>query len=270
MEKLNFRSFLIIFLFGLFIFACHREAIQPTKEPTEPPQIPECKKNYTRGGNWIAGLIYKTWVKYDNLDFNKALSASVKSLQTYGHRILSIDREGGTISAEMVTTGGQTMVTYPINVMILRDKSSLIIHLNFRTYGGAIGTVDLCSFYTKLEEIIGQEKESPKPKPPPEAPKKPPEVEKQPPQPAPRTPQETPSRATQVTVSSENLRDKPQGKIIGKIYKGATLIILEDKESWLRVRLEDGTEAWIWKKSTSEGSKAAPPPPPQEQPKSVM
>jgi uncharacterized protein YgiM (DUF1202 family) len=73
-----------------------------------------------------------------------------------------------------------------------------------------------------------------------------------------------------VIVPSENLREKPQGKIIGEVYKGATLIILEDKGNWLRVRLDDGSEAWIWKKSTSEGSKATPPLPPQDKPKPVM
>jgi len=69
------------------------------------------------------------------------------------------------------------------------------------------------------------------------------------------------------------LRDGPGGKIIAKVPKGTSLAILEDKGNWLRVRLEDGTEAWIWKKSTSEGSKTSPPPPPppkQEKPKPVM
>jgi curli biogenesis system outer membrane secretion channel CsgG len=74
---------------------------------------------------------------------------------------------------------------------------------------------------------------------------------------SPQSPQppEQPLRTTQVTVSIENLREKPQGKIIGKVNKGTTLIILEEIEKWLRVRLEDGREAWIWKASTSVGSK---------------
>jgi len=67
-------------------------------------------------------------------------------------------------------------------------------------------------------------------------------------------------RVTQVTVPSENLRDAPAGKIIGKVPKGTSLAILEEKGNWLRVRLEDGREAWIWKASTSEEAKTSPPP----------
>ncbi len=42
--------------------------------------------------------------------------------------------------------------------------------------------------------------------------------------------------------------------------KGTTLVILEEIEKWLRVRLEDGSESWIWKASTTEGAKASPAP----------
>ena len=79
-----------------------------------------------------------------------------------------------------------------------------------------------------------------------------------PPSPTPKVTPTPPLRITQVTVPSENLRDKPQGKIIRKVGKGASLTILEVKEKWLHVRLEDETEGWIWKASTSE----APKPPP--------
>jgi len=71
---------------------------------------------------------------------------------------------------------------------------------------------------------------------------------------------EHPQRTTQVTVAHENLREKPQGKIVGKVNKGTTLVILEEIENWLRVRLEDGREAWIWKASTAEGAKSSPAP----------
>ena len=67
-------------------------------------------------------------------------------------------------------------------------------------------------------------------------------------------------RVTQVTVPSENMRDAPAGKIIGKVSKGTSLEVLEEKGNWLRVRLEDGREAWIWKASTTEGAKTSPPP----------
>jgi len=86
---------------------------------------------------------------------------------------------------------------------------------------------------------------------------------------------EPPPRITQVTVPIENLRDGPAGKIIGKVKKGTPLAIFEDKGKWLRVRLEDGTEAWIWKLSTSEAPKKSPgpsrtPTPPKAQSPSAM
>ncbi len=70
---------------------------------------------------------------------------------------------------------------------------------------------------------------------------------------APATTPVPPPRITQVTVNIENLRDGPGGKIIGKIKKGTSLAILEEKGNWLHIRQEDGSEAWIWKASTSEG-----------------
>ncbi len=114
--------------------------------------------------------------------------------------------------------------------------------------------------------------------PPPEKATQPPPVQPitQPPPPTqppqvtlpPQTPVVTPPttvppatvRVTQVTVPSENLRDAPAGKIIGKVSKGTSLAILEEKGNWLLVRLEDGREAWIWKASTTEGAKTSPPP----------
>jgi len=78
-------------------------------------------------------------------------------------------------------------------------------------------------------------------------------------QPTPKVGSEPPLRTAQVTEPFENLRERPQGKIIGKVDKGTSLIILEETEKWLRVRLEDGTEASIWKASTSAGSKISSP-----------
>jgi curli biogenesis system outer membrane secretion channel CsgG len=107
--------------------------------------------------------------------------------------------------------------------------------------------------------------EAPKPTPTPPTP--PPSASLPPP-----TPQVSPlppPRLTQVTVDSENLRDGPKGKIIGKVKKGTSLEILEEKGNWFHVRLEDGSEAWIWKASTSEvPAKTSPSTPPK--PKSPM
>jgi curli biogenesis system outer membrane secretion channel CsgG len=111
---------------------------------------------------------------------------------------------------------------------------------------------------TPPPEIQKPKPEQKPPQPPPSdsLPPTPPPVVSPPPI-VPTTPE---LRITKVTKDIENLRDGPAGKIIGKIRKGASLEVIEEKGNWLHVRLEDGSNAWIWKASTSEGKKTSPPP----------
>ncbi len=103
------------------------------------------------------------------------------------------------------------------------------------------------------------------PAPPKEAPKPTPAAPKvAPPPPALPT--------TQVVWDSVNLRKGPgtKYKIVGNVKKGKSLKILEANGDWLRVRLEDGSAAWVSKLATSEAPKASssPPPPPPPPPPS--
>ena len=72
-------------------------------------------------------------------------------------------------------------------------------------------------------------------------------------------------RTTKVVWDSVNLREGPglNFRVIGNAKKGISFSILEEKGSWLRVRLQDGSEAWVSKAATSE----APKPPPATTPK---
>jgi N-acetylmuramoyl-L-alanine amidase len=65
-----------------------------------------------------------------------------------------------------------------------------------------------------------------------------------------------------------NLRQGPSidSKIITVLKKGTKLTVLEEKKGWLHVRLEDGTEGWVGKSMTSEGTQ--PPPAAPGKPKS--
>ena len=107
-------------------------------------------------------------------------------------------------------------------------------------------------------------KEEPAEKPPskPEtvSPAKPSPPPSPPPSPTPKVTPKPPLRVTKVVWTAVNLRQGPgmNYKIIGNAKKGMTLAILEVKGDWLRVRLEDGSEAWVSKAATSE----APQPPP--------
>ena len=82
-------------------------------------------------------------------------------------------------------------------------------------------------------------------------------------QPLPSPP--APLRTTKIVWDSVNLREGPglNFRVIGNAKKGTPLSILEDKGNWLRVRLQDGSEAWVSKAATSEALK----PPPATTPK---
>jgi hypothetical protein len=81
-----------------------------------------------------------------------------------------------------------------------------------------------------------------------------------PPSPAPKVTPAPPLRVTKVLWTAVNLREGPgmSYKVIGNVKKGTSLAILEVKGDWLRVRLENSSEAWVIKAATSE----APKPPP--------
>jgi hypothetical protein len=81
------RNLLICFflLSALWIFACSLIGIQPKKEGTIPAPLPDCQRNLTMEGGVISRPVYKTWVKYDHLDFKQGLDLAIKTLQSQGH-----------------------------------------------------------------------------------------------------------------------------------------------------------------------------------------
>jgi curli biogenesis system outer membrane secretion channel CsgG len=99
------------------------------------------------------------------------------------------------------------------------------------------------------------------PAPPKEAPKPSPvaaKVTTLPPPPPPSLP------TARVVWDAVNLRKGPgtSYKIVGNVKKGTSLKILEVSGDWLRVRLEDGSTAWVSKLATSETPRSSSPSPP--------
>jgi curli biogenesis system outer membrane secretion channel CsgG len=85
-------------------------------------------------------------------------------------------------------------------------------------------------------------------------------AQKEPPKTTPVSPKVTPPpplRTAQVAWDSVHLREGPgkDYKVIGSVKKGTSLKILEINGDWLRVRLGDGTAAWVSKSATSEAPK---------------
>jgi hypothetical protein len=108
----------------------------------------------------------------------------------------------------------------------------------------------------------------PRPEPPAPAPVKPPPP---PPPPTPEKPKIAPApalRVIKVEWSSVNLREGPgmNHKVVGNVRKGTSLGVLEDTGQWLRVRFDDGKEAWVYKAATSAAPKV-PPTAPRPKPK---
>jgi len=82
--------------------------------------------------------------------------------------------------------------------------------------------------------------------------------------PPPKTPeasQPTVQRTTEIVPSFVNLRGEPSmdSKVIKVLKKGTKLTVLEEKGGWLRIQLDDGTEGWVGKALTSEGTQPKSP-----------
>jgi uncharacterized protein YgiM (DUF1202 family) len=75
-------------------------------------------------------------------------------------------------------------------------------------------------------------------------------------------------RSTKILWESVNLRQGPgtNFKVIGHAQKGTSLIVLEEKDGWFRVRQQDGKEAWVTKAATSEAPKPSPEATPKPKP----
>jgi hypothetical protein len=85
MPSFNFRSYFLFLLSLLWIFGCSHMDIQSKKEGTVSAPLPDCQRNRTREGGLISRPVFKSWVKYDHLDFKKGLDFAVKTLQSQGH-----------------------------------------------------------------------------------------------------------------------------------------------------------------------------------------
>jgi hypothetical protein len=84
MFKPNLRNY-FLFLSALWVFACSQIDIQSKKEGAIPAPIPDCQRNCIKEGGLISRPVYKTWVKYDHLDFKKGFDLAIKTLQSQGH-----------------------------------------------------------------------------------------------------------------------------------------------------------------------------------------
>lgn len=273
--RFNLKISMGIFLSIFLILSCSQLGLQTKKEETD-PSTPDCKKNFKKEGGLFSTPVYKTWVKYDNLDLKKGLDITVKSLQSQGSRIIFTDRDLGTLRAEMAF-GTPEKTFYPIDIELVKEQTSLTIHVSSKPAKGGSGPLNFCSFYQEFEKSMKTSTTAP--------PRKSPGVDKDsstttsssaPPPAATPRPSSTPLPPkvslpqAEVIWSSVNLREGPgtNYKVIGNAKKGTSLAILEEKNGWLRTRLADGKEVWISKSATSEAPKTSVSPPTSPPPSS--
>jgi hypothetical protein len=262
----------IIMMLGLFIFSCSQLGIQLKKEQPEPSTIPECKKNYTKEGIWPFKRVYKTQVTYSPLDYRKGFDTAVMAVKTSGYKTISTDRDSGTINAEIISQK-EDWKTYPVEIKLVQEQSSVTVHLSSGSASGDQGKEGFCRFYNEFEKLTKRSHPAPAAKqalPPPKksvepdkgaSPPLPPPVVETPKTSSPPAPPPDALPKTQVVWATVNLREGPgtKYKVVGKVTKGTSLTILEEKEGWYHVRTESGKEAWISKITTSGGVKAHPP-----------
>jgi len=267
--RLNNLSIMIVL--SLFIFSCSQLGIQSKKETPEPSTAPECEKNYTKQGIWPFNQVYKTWVKYAPLDYKKGFDTALMAVKTSGNTTISTDRDSGTINAE-ITSQQEDRKTYPVEIKLVKEQNSVTVHLSSSSASGDSGKECFCTFYNEFEKSMKRSHPAPVAKQASPPPKKPVEPVKDSSPPSPPPAVETtrtssspapPARnlpKTRVAWAMVNLREGPGMKydVVGKVKKGTSLAILEEKEGWYHVRLESGKEAWISKTATTEGAKVQP------------
>jgi hypothetical protein len=85
MPTRDLRKYLLILLSALWVFDCSHIGIQSKKKEQASDFIPDCRKNYTKEGGLISDPVYRTWVKYDHLDFKKGFDLVIRTLQYHKH-----------------------------------------------------------------------------------------------------------------------------------------------------------------------------------------
>jgi uncharacterized protein YgiM (DUF1202 family) len=190
------------------------------------------------------------------------------AVKTSGYKTISTDRDSGTINAEIISRK-EDQKTYPVEIKLVKETGSVTtVLLSSSSASGDSGKECFCSFYNEFEKsmkrshpaIVAKQVLPPKKSVETDkgaSPPSPPPVVETPKTSSP--PPKTPSK-TQVAWTTANLREGPgmKYKVVGKVTKGTSLTILEEKGEWYHVRMESGKEAWISKTATSEGVKVRP------------
>jgi hypothetical protein len=260
----------VIFL----ITGCSQTSFQLKKDSAETLSQPDCSKNYSSATSFAGGGESKTWVRYKDLDFRKALEAAESCAQKMGYRVILVDRDSGNIAAEK-TNGARSQIVYSMNVKIEKEDRSLVVYLSTKAPRGAIDSSNLCGFYGEFEKAASRKTAEPPRRAVPASLEKTNEASRpaaspgmtdseldlsdlQPFSPTSSSPPPSlpsaPRRTAQVKWSNVNLREGPgmNFKVVGNITKGTSLSILEEKGQWLRIRIGEGKEAWIYRSAISE------------------
>ncbi len=256
----------IVMALGLTL-SCAHLGLQTEQEEPFLSVVPECERNYKKEGVWPFRQVHSTWVKYDPLDYKRGFEAALMAIKTMGYRTIYADPDSGIINAEMIpmAEGGKSC---PTEVKLLREKNALTVHLSSDSLGAGSAKDNFCAFYREFEKALKRSQSASATKQNPASARKAGESERDSASSSPASVSEAPKSSapptsskslpkTQVSWSIVNLREGPgtNYKVLGKARKGTSLTILEERDGWYFVRLDDGKEAWVSKNATSEGAK---------------
>jgi hypothetical protein len=271
MAKVPILKYAVMLTAVSWIVACSQLPFQLKKETDEPSPVSECSKNYSSEMSFVDGWEYKTWARYNDVNFKNAVEVAEISVKKMGYRVVQVDRESGTITAEKVV-GTDPKTIYPMNVKIGREDSTLVVYLSTKAVRGTMDASNLCRFYAEFEKGTSRSVAQTLPRAGSTSVEKPKEAS-QPmlpltttassPAPSPPAASSAPQRTAQVKWPSVNLREGPgmNFKVVGNIKKGTSFPILEEKGDWVHIRLTEGKEAWLFKPATSEDTQKSQPQP---------
>ncbi len=148
---------------------------------------------------------------------------------------------------------------------IEEERSSLVVYVTVKATWGKFTSPNLCGFYDEFGKNVKQASFRAQIQPVLPPPKFSDGVKESPLSPPCPTPSSSPPQAAVPKMSPPllpqgkvvwvyvNLREGPgiQYKVIGKAYMKNSFGILAENPSWVRVRLENGTEGWMSKKAVT-------------------
>jgi hypothetical protein len=189
-------------------------------------------------GSAFSGRTIKTFQDFSDVTKEAAFNQILTTLQTNGLTIDSANEQRGVITSWKYLKFSKGGIER-LNVVV-RNKGAAGIRVELIYLTPTMTVISegaLHYSFCKIMEDVQSARMEPQAVPP-----------------APPEPSEPERRIVYVKWPTASLREGPgtNFKAIAEVKKGTSLAVLDEKDQWVLVRLEDGTEGWIGKATTAE------------------